>query len=132
MTPSCSRYLAAHDIALEVCPTSNLATRAVATLAEHPLPVLVAAGVPVTISSDDPSMFGTTLNNEYAVAADLLDLDEAGLVALARQAIMASFAEAALVRRQLLDEMEASSRSTGSQSPDVRRPCHRCGSAGST
>ena len=44
----------------------------------------VDAGVTVTINSDDPPMFGTTLNQEYAVAADLLDLDEAGLADLAR------------------------------------------------
>ena len=41
-------------------------------------------GVPVTINSDDPPMFGTTLNQEYEVAADLLDLDEAGVADLAR------------------------------------------------
>ena len=49
------------------------------SLAEHPLPALVAAGVPVTINSDDPPMFSTTLNHEYAVAADLLGLDEQGV-----------------------------------------------------
>ena len=48
-------------IPLEICPTSNVRTRAVPSLAEHPLPALVAAGVPVTINSDDPPMFGTTL-----------------------------------------------------------------------
>jgi aminodeoxyfutalosine deaminase len=103
------RHLAEHRIPLEVCPTSNLATRAVATLADHPLPVLVAAGVPVTISSDDPSMFGTTLNNEYAVAADLLGMDEAGLVALARDAVTLSFAEPPLKRRLLaeIDDVRA-------------------------
>jgi aminodeoxyfutalosine deaminase len=100
------RHLVDHGIALEVCPTSNLATRAVASLAEHPLPVLVDAGVPVTISSDDPSMFGTTLNNEYAVAADLLGLDEDGVAALARDAVTLSFAEPALKRR-LLAEIES-------------------------
>ena len=50
-------------------------------------------GVPVTINSDDPPMFGTTLNDEYAVAARLLDLDPDGLAALARAAVTASFLE---------------------------------------
>ncbi len=51
-----------------------------------------AAGIVVTVNSDDPPMFGTTLNHEYAVAARLLDLDEAGLKGLAQNAIDASFA----------------------------------------
>ena len=84
-------HLAEHGIALEVCPTSNVRTRAVPSLAEHPLPALVAAGVPVTINSDDPPMFGTTLEEEYAVAARLLDLDAAGVADLARAAVRASF-----------------------------------------
>jgi aminodeoxyfutalosine deaminase len=52
---------------------------------------MVSAGVLVTINSDDPPMFGTDLNNEYAVAARLLELDERGLAALARNAVEASF-----------------------------------------
>jgi aminodeoxyfutalosine deaminase len=90
--PELLTYLAEHGIALEVCPSSNIATRAVATLEEHPLRAFVDAGVTVTINSDDPPMFGTSLNQEYAVAADLLGLDEAGLAELARAAVRASFA----------------------------------------
>jgi adenosine deaminase len=66
----------------------------VPSLAEHPLPALVAAGVPVTINSDDPPMFSTTLNHEYQVAADLLALDERGVADLARQAVRHSFLDA--------------------------------------
>lgn len=89
--PDLLRHLAERRIPLEVCPTSNVRTRAVASIEEHPLPQLVAAGVLVTINSDDPPMFGTTLNDEYAVAARLLDLDAAGIAALARNAVTASF-----------------------------------------
>jgi len=89
--PQLMAYLAEHGIPLEVCPTSNVRTRAVASLDEHPLPVLVAAGVPVTISSNDPPMFGTTLEAEYAVAARLLDLDRSGVAELARASVRASF-----------------------------------------
>jgi adenosine deaminase/aminodeoxyfutalosine deaminase len=84
-------HLVERNIALEVCPTSNVCTRAVPSLADHPLPALVEAGVPVTINSDDPPMFSTTLNDEYAVAADLLGLDESGVAELARQAVRYSF-----------------------------------------
>ena len=91
--PALVRYLVDHQIPVEACPTSNLATRAVASLEEHPLPALVEAGVLVTINSDDPPMFGTTLNREYEVAADLLGLDREGLARLAVAGVSASFLE---------------------------------------
>ncbi|MBV6729218.1 adenosine deaminase [Nocardioides daeguensis] len=90
--PALLAHLAEHRIPLEVCPSSNVATRAVASLAEHPLPQFVEAGVVVTINSDDPPMFGTTLNREYEIAADLLGLDESGLAEMARTGVDASFA----------------------------------------
>jgi aminodeoxyfutalosine deaminase len=93
--PALLKHLADHRIALEVCPTSNLATRVVADLADHPVKEMVAAGVLVTINSDDPPMFGSDLNNEYAVAARLLDLDERGLAGLAKNAVEASFLDPA-------------------------------------
>lgn len=100
--PELLSYLVAHDIAVEVCPTSNIATGAVAVLAEHPLKAMVDAGVTVSINSDDPPMFATSLNQEYAIAARLLDLDQAGLGALAKSAVTSSFldgpAKAALTR----------------------------------
>ena len=91
--PVLMAHLAERGIPLEVCPTSNVRTRAVASLDEHPLPTLVAAGVPVSINSDDPPMFGTTLEEEYAVAARLLDLDAKGVADLARAAVRHSFLE---------------------------------------
>lgn len=93
--PALLAHLTEHQIVLDVCPTSNVALGVVPTLAEHPLPRLVAAGVPVTVNTDDPPMFGTDLDREYAVAAGLLGLDEAGLVDLARAAVDGSFAPAA-------------------------------------
>ncbi|MFF8034333.1 MULTISPECIES: adenosine deaminase [unclassified Streptomyces] len=89
--PELLRHLAERRIPLEVCPTSNIATRAVATFDEHPLKEFTRAGVLVTINSDDPPMFGTDLNNEYAIAARLLELDERGLADLAKNAVEASF-----------------------------------------
>jgi adenosine deaminase len=93
-------------IALEVCPTSNVCTRSVPSLAQHPLPALVAAGVPVTVNSDDPPMFSTTLTDEYLVAADLLGLDLGGVADLARTAARVSFAPDD-VKRGLLAEIDA-------------------------
>jgi aminodeoxyfutalosine deaminase len=103
--PQLLAHLAERGIPLEVCPSSNVATRAVASLEDHPLPRFVEAGVVVTINSDDPSMFGTTLNREYEIAADLLSLDEAGLADLARAAVRASFAPDD-VKERILQEID--------------------------
>ena len=59
-TPTLLAHLAETGIPLEVCPSSNIATRAVATLDEHPIRAFRDAGVTVTVNSDDPPMFGTT------------------------------------------------------------------------
>jgi aminodeoxyfutalosine deaminase len=71
-------------VVLDVCPISNLRTRVVSSLDEHPLPALVAAGVRCSISTDDPAMFGTDLGQDYDAAAklglDARDAFEAGLV----------------------------------------------------
>nr|WP_274912963.1 adenosine deaminase [Streptomyces sp. WZ-12] len=104
--PKLLAHLAEHRIPLEVCPTSNIATRAVATLEEHPLKEMVDAGVLVTINSDDPPMFGTDLNTEYAIAARLLGLDTAGLTALAKNAVTASFMDDA-AKSRLSTEIDA-------------------------
>ena len=101
--PDLLAHLAEHRIPLEVCPSSNIATRAVPSLAEHPLAQFVEAGVRVTINSDDPPMFATTLNREYEIAADLLDLDATGIADLARAAVEASYASKSTRARLLSD-----------------------------
>ncbi len=68
--------LAERGIPLEICPGSNLRTGALglqrgrknATMEEHPLPELMRRGVPVTIATDDPAMFHTSLEEEYRAA----------------------------------------------------------------
>jgi len=83
--------LAVRNIPLEVCVASNLRTGALAvqrkiasaTIAEHPLPELLRRGVPVTLSTDDPAMFHTSLSEEYRQAhkMGLTEEELAGLVA---------------------------------------------------
>jgi len=63
--------MAARGVVCDVCPVSNLRTRAVDDLANHPLPRMRAAGVQCSISTDDPAMFDTDLGREYEVAAHL-------------------------------------------------------------
>jgi aminodeoxyfutalosine deaminase len=101
-----SAHLAATGIALDVCPTSNVALKIVPDLDQHPLKELAAAGVPVTINSDDPPMFGTDLNTEYEIAARLLELDERGVADLAIAAVDASFLDES-GKRALVSEIEA-------------------------
>ncbi len=103
--PELLRHLAEQRIALEVCPTSNLRTRVVPSLAEHPLRAFVDAGVIVTINSDDPHMFGTTLNREYEIVSELLTLDHHGIANLARAAVNASF-DSEAGKRRLLAEID--------------------------
>ena len=98
-------FLGERQIPLEVCPTSNIATRVVRAMEEHPIRQMVDAGLFVTVNSDDPPMFGTDLNHEYRVAAELLGLDRDGVAELARQAVRASFLEDA-GKRALLGEID--------------------------
>ena len=104
--PALLAHLAETGVPLEVCPSSNVATRAVGSLEEHPIRAFRDAGVTITVNSDDPPMFNTTLNREYEIAAELLELDEAGVAELARAGVRASFAEDALKQR-LLAEIDA-------------------------
>jgi aminodeoxyfutalosine deaminase len=69
--PGLVREIAGRGTVLDVCPLSNLRTGAVASLAEHPLPYLVAAGVRCSISTDDPAMFDTDLTRDYEAACSL-------------------------------------------------------------
>jgi aminodeoxyfutalosine deaminase len=69
--PELMETLADRGIVLDVCPVSNVCTRAVASLAEHPLAQLVDAGIACSISTDDPAMFGTDLTRDYEAAASL-------------------------------------------------------------
>jgi len=78
------------QIPLEVCPTSNVCLGVAPSLAEHPLPRLLDEDLYVTINSDDPSMFNTTLTDEYLRAAQILDCGVETIEQLAINAVRAS------------------------------------------
>ncbi|MCL4560934.1 MAG: adenosine deaminase [Chloroflexi bacterium] len=65
--PALVAYLREKQIPLEVCPTSNVCLKVYPSYEQHSLPRLLEAGLYVTLSSDDPPMFDTTLTNEYLV-----------------------------------------------------------------
>jgi adenosine deaminase len=94
------------QVPLEVCPTSNVCTRQVAGLAEHPLPRMLAEGLFVTLNSDDPPMFGTTLTEEYRRAASVLGLGRDQLAGLAANGVRASFLDTG-AKQALLAEIAA-------------------------
>ena len=91
--PTLVEALAERAIPLETCPVSNVATGAYPDLAAHPFPALRAAGVALTLNSDDPAMFGGWLSDVYAAAAAAWNLGDDDLAALARAAVDVSFAD---------------------------------------
>jgi aminodeoxyfutalosine deaminase len=112
--PAIASLLAERGVALEVCPTSNMCTGALArqlgkgdaTLADHPLRRLLAAGIPVTLSTDDPAMFHTDLLSEYAACATPLGLPRAAILRL----LEASFEHAFLppaTKRAFVERLRA-------------------------
>lgn len=82
-------------LALEVCPSSNVTLGLVPSLAEHPLPRLLDAGLTVTLNTDVPSVTGTTLTEEYQRVRDTFGYTDTELASLALASVEASFASEA-------------------------------------
>jgi adenosine deaminase len=91
--PALVAELAERGIVLECCPTSNVVLGVYPDYELHPLPRLLAAGVQVTLGSDDPPYFGATIAGEYAVCAERMGLGENDLRAITRTAIEAAFCD---------------------------------------
>jgi adenosine deaminase len=79
-------------VPLEVCPSSNVVLGLVPSLAAHPLPALVEAGLVVTLNTDIPAITGRTLSAEYAAVRDTIGCTDEDLARLAGAAVHASFA----------------------------------------
>jgi adenosine deaminase len=88
--PALVAELKARQIPLEVCPTSNVCLGVTPSLETHPLPRLLAEGLCVTINSDDPPMFNTTLNGEYLALVDTFGMRVDEVEAIAINAVRAS------------------------------------------
>jgi adenosine deaminase len=79
------------NIPVEVCPSSNVSTGLIARFEDHPLPKFLEAGLAVTLNSDDPAMFGTSLQEEFLRAARCFEFSRETLTGLCRNAVDASF-----------------------------------------
>ena len=85
--PELVARLADSDICLDVCPTSNLLLSVYPSIAEHPLPQLLDAGIQCSLNGDDPLLFGPGLLDEYELARKEMGLDDAALASIARASI---------------------------------------------
>lgn len=89
--PELVEELSRRQIPVEICMTSNLRTRVCSAIAEHPVRRYFDQGIMVTLNSDDPAMFGTTLAGEYQLGQDAFSFTDEHLRELARNSFEASF-----------------------------------------
>jgi adenosine deaminase len=104
--PELMNYLREKQIPLDICPTSNVCLGLVPSLKEHMLPQLLDAGLYITINSDDPPMFNTSLTNEYLAIAEAFNFDRATIEKLVMNGVNASFLpddKKAIMRAEFLE-----------------------------
>lgn len=101
--PHLLAYLLEHQIPLEINPTSNVCLGVYRSLEQHPFIHLLRMGLCVTVNSDDPPLFNTTLTQEFQRLAETFDLDENDLQALTLNAVRSTFLPAD-EKRQMEEE----------------------------
>jgi aminodeoxyfutalosine deaminase len=110
--PEVVRLLAERDTTVEACLTSNLATGLIGRIEDYPLRMFMESGVPVTINSDDPAMFDTSVGREMRLAATYFALTADEIVQLGENAIRGAFVP---------EELRASLRSELSRALSISR-----------
>ena len=91
--PALVAEIVENEITLEVCPGSNVALNAVSGWEAHPIAALRAAGVKVTVSTDDPPFFHTTMSAEYEMLHRTFGWTEEDFIALNQTALAAAFCD---------------------------------------
>ena len=104
--PGLVRRIADEGVVLEICPVSNVALKVVPSFATHPFVALRKAGCKVTLNSDDPPHFRTSLKREYEVAEEHFGMSRRELAAVTRTAIEAAFVDRK-TRKELMQRLEA-------------------------
>ena len=102
--PQLVKYLADNEIPLEVCINSNIRTGIYSDYSKHPIKELYNSGVIVTVNSDDPTMFETTLTDEYHILKEQIFMPMQNIIRLMNNSIEVSFAtteEKVLLKREL-------------------------------
>lgn len=103
--PDLVKRLADEQIVLECCPGSNISLKVYDGFEDHPFMALRAAGIPVTLNSDDPPHFHTSLKREYEIGANEFGLSDVELNQITRTAIKAAFVDEE-TRKQLLAKLD--------------------------
>ncbi len=109
-------HLATHGIACDVCPTSNVCIGVYPSVAQNPIRRLLAAGVPVTLNTDDPPLFHTTLTDELLMLAQTQAFTAAELANFVRTGVEVSFlsaAEKTTLRTRIEAELADAAREAG-------------------
>jgi adenosine deaminase len=91
--PDLVKRIADEGVVLECCPGSNVALSVFPSFPEHPFPALKKAGCRVTLNSDDPPYFWTSLKREYDIAAEHFGMGEKDLAGVTKTAIEAAFVD---------------------------------------
>jgi adenosine deaminase len=104
--PELTRRLARDNVALTVCPLSNIKLRVFDRMPDHNFRKLLDAGLTLTINSDDPAYFGGYINDNFIATFDALGLDRQHAQQLARNSFSASFLDAS-TKQRYLDEVDA-------------------------
>jgi adenosine deaminase len=114
--PALLAHLAGRRIACDVCPTSNVRLGVYPSIADHPIRRLISAGVPVTLSSDDPPLFHTTLTDEFLALARSQAFTPLELATLVRTGVEVSFLsgrEKGALRARIENELAEAAQETG-------------------
>ena len=108
--PEAMAWFAGHGIVIEICPTSNWYTGAIARIADHPAPIFRDAGIPLVLGDDNPRQTGSQLRHEREILSSELGFTAVQLAAMDRAAIDAAFLDDS-VRRTLLARAHEEARS---------------------
>ena len=103
--PKLIDHLITNSITLEVCPTSNYMLNVVPSLAEHPIRKLFDLGVPVTVNSDDPLFFNTTITDEYCLLVEYHEFTLPELKEITLNAARGAFLDKE-TRKELIQDIE--------------------------